>query len=56
MNMEDHLKHMIIPGMAKTKMRGIEKVRAKVNGIIIVPRIDIKTWLRIGRDCKTVIS
>ena len=47
--------HMIIQGMAKTKVRRIEKVRTKINGIIIVPRIDIKTRLGIGRDCKMVI-
>jgi hypothetical protein len=48
--MVNHLMHRNIPGMAKTNVRKIEKVRAKVNGNIIVPRINIKTWLRIGRD------
>ena len=46
---------MIIPGMEKTEVRRIGKVRAKMNGIIIVPRIDIKSRLGIGRDCKMVI-
>ena len=46
--------HRIIAGMAKTKVRRVEKVRDKMNGIIIVPRINIKTLLRIGRDCKRV--
>ena len=55
MNMENHRNDRNIPGMAKTKVIRIEKVRVKMNGIIIVPRIDINTLLRIGRDCKIVI-
>ena len=51
-NKAGHLMQRNIPGMTKTKV--IEKVRAKMTGIIIVARINIKTWLRIGRDCKTV--
>ena len=43
------------PWMAKTKARRIEKVIVKINGIIIVPRINMKTLHRIGRDCKKVI-
>ena len=46
--------HRIIAGMAKTKVRRVEKVRATMNGIINVPRINIKALLRIGRDCKMV--
>ena len=41
--------------MTKTKVRRIEKVRAKMNGIIIVQRINIKTLLRIGRDCQMMV-
>ena len=43
--------------MANTKARMIEKVRTKMNGIIIVPKINIKIWLRmlVGIDCKMVI-
>ena len=54
-SVENHLKNKNIIGIAKTKMGRIEKLRAKMNGIIIVPRINIKTWFRIGRDCKMVI-
>ena len=38
-------------GMTKSKVRRIEKARAKRNGIIIIQRIDIKTLLKMGRDC-----
>ena len=38
--------------MTKTKARRIKQVRAKTNGIIIVQRINIKTLLRMGRDCQ----
>ena len=41
--------------MTKTKVRRIEKVRAKRNGIIIVQGISIKTLLRMGRDCQMMI-
>ena len=54
-SMTSHLMQMNIPGMAKTKARRIERERAKMTGIIIVPRININTLLRIGRDCKMVI-
>ena len=54
-NTANHLMHKTIPEMVKTRVRRIEKVRAKMNGIIIVPRNNIKTWLRKGRDCTMVI-
>ena len=41
--------------MTKTKVRRIEKVRAKTNGIIIVQQINIKTLLRMGRDCQMMV-
>ena len=41
--------------MTKTKVRRIEKVRAKINGIVIVQPIDIKTLLRMGRDCEMMV-
>ena len=55
MSMENHLMHRYIPGMAKTKVRRRENVRVKMNGIIIVPKINIKTLFRIGRDRKSVV-
>ena len=53
--MEDHLTTRNKPGMTKTKVRRIEKVRAKRNGIITVQRINIDTLLGIGRDCQMVV-
>ena len=55
MTMEIHLPHRIKAGMIKTKARRIAKVRAKMNGIIIDQRINIKTLLRIGRDCQIMV-
>ena len=54
-SMEYHLMKRNKPGMTKTKVRRIEKVRAKMNGIIIVQRINIKTLLRMGRDCQMMV-
>ena len=53
--MEIHLKIRNKPGMTKTKVIKIAKVRMKRNGIIIVPRINIKTLLRKGGDCQMMI-
>ena len=53
--MEAHLLNRNKPGITKTKVGRIEKVRAKRNGIIIVQRINIKTLLRMGRDCQMMV-
>ena len=50
-SMEVHLTNRNKPGMTKTKARRMEKVRIKMNGIIIVQPINIKTLLRMGKDC-----
>ena len=41
-----------MPGMTKAKVRTIEKMRARRNGIIIVKGINIKTLLKMGRGCQ----
>ena len=41
--------------MANAKVRRIEKVTAKRNGIIIVKGINIKTLFRMGRDCQMMV-
>ena len=54
-SMDLHLKIRNKVGMTKSKARRIEKVRAKRNGIIIVQQINIKTLLRMGRDCQMMV-
>ena len=41
--------------MTNTKVRRIEKVRAKRNGIIIVEQINIKIFVRMERDCQMMV-
>ena len=53
--MESHLKKRKKLRMEKTKMRRIERARAKVNGIVIVQPINIKTLIRTGRDCQMMV-
>ena len=53
--MEPNLKSRNRPGIAKTNMRRIGKVRAKRNGIIIVQQINIKTLRKMGRDSQMMI-
>ena len=53
--MEIHLMDRNKPGMTNTKVRRIEKVRAKRNGIIIVQQIDIKTFHRMEKDCQMIV-
>ena len=53
--MEIHLKIINEAGMTKAKMRRIEIVRAKTNGIVIIQGINITTLPRMGRDCQTVV-
>ena len=55
-SMETHLYNRNKPGMTKTKVRRIGKVRAKRNGIIIIEGISIKTLLRMGRDCQMMVT
>ena len=50
--MVPHLTNRNKPGMTKIKVRKIEKLRAKINGIVIIQRITVKTLLRMGRDCQ----
>ena len=52
---ESHLANRNKPGMTKTKVRRIEKMREKRNGIIIVQSINIKNFSRRVRDCQVVI-
>ena len=54
-SMDTHLKNRNKAGMTKSKVRKIEKVIAKRNGIIIVQRINIKTLLRMERDCQMTV-
>ena len=53
--MVPHLTNRNKPGMTKTKVRRIEKMRAKMNGIIIIQRITITALLRMGRDCQMMM-
>ena len=52
---EGSLKSRNKPGMAKTNVRRIGKVRAKRNGIIIAQQINIKTLLKMGRGCQMMV-
>ena len=47
-----HLSNRIKPGMAKSKVREMGKVRAKKNRIIIVEEINNKTLLRTESDSR----
>ena len=48
--MEIHLQIKNTAGPRINEVRRIGKVRAKINGIIIVQRMNIKTLPRMGRD------
>ena len=50
-----HLNNRNKAGMTKTKVRRMEKVSARRNGIIIVKGIDIKTLLKMGRGCQMMV-
>ena len=54
-NMDNHLANRNKLGMTKTKMRRIGKVRATINGIVIVETINIKTLLKMGQDRQTKV-
>ena len=53
--MDNHLANRNKLGMTKTKMRRIGKVRATMNGIVIVETINIKTLVKMGRDRQTKV-
>jgi hypothetical protein len=41
--------------MTKTKVRRMEKVSGRRNGVIIVNGINIKTLLKMGRGCQMMV-
>ena len=54
--MENHLNNRDKLGMTNTKVRRMEKVRAKITGIIIIASINIKSLLRMGKDCQMTVN